>query len=944
MSPTDNGALEDARPTIADLQRQLDEALAREAALAEVLGVINSSPGDLALVFDAMLDKAMRLCGAAFGVLRTYAAGSFHLAASRGVPEALVQFLQTGWNPPAGGWGLQALAQEPFIHVIDATEDEGYRQGNPSRIALVELGGARTYLAVSLRKDSSLIGAISVYRREVRPFSDKQISLLQNFAAQAVIAMENARLLTETREALQQQTATAEVLQVINTSPGDLAPVFDAMLDKAMRLCEAAFGEFRTYDGERWHSAAIRGVPSRFAEFRKRNTAPAGPGSLGARVLAGQPIVHVLDLKDEDPYRAGDLNRRGLVDLGGARTALVASLLMDETVLGFIILYRQEVRPFTDKQIALLQNFAAQAVIAMENARLLTETREALEQQTATAEVLQVINSSPGDLAPVFEAVVEKATRLCEATHGYLFTYDGERFHPGAEIGDSHYVEWTRQHGPFEPPANTALGRIRRGERLVHVADIRKDDSFDTVSAIREVAEVSGARSVLTVALRRDEVLLGGLGVYRQEVLPFSDKHIALLENFAAQAVIAMENARLLGELRTRTDDLQESLEYQTAISDVLKVISRSTFDLQPVLTTVAETAARLCGADLAFIVRREDKVFRPAASYSLSPEWEAHLWQESFAPGRDTVVGRVLMEARPVQAADLAADPEHMRPTAVTIGKVHTSLGVPLLREGEPIGVIAIGRQRVEPFSDRQIELVRNFADQAVIAIENARLLTETREALEQQTATAEVLQVVNSSPGDLAPVFDAILEKAHNLCGADRGALVSFDGQWFRAIATRGMPETFAEFLRRGFPFVPGGPADELLRGEPVHTLDLAAFAAESPPGIARVVQPALELAGTRTILMVPLCKDGALLGYIAAYRLEVRSFTDKQIALLENFAAQAVIAMENARLLGELRQRTEEVAELNRGLEARVAAQVEELGRVGRQLDPRAAVVVP
>ena len=271
MSPTDNGALEDARPTIADLQRQLDEALAREAALAEVLGVINSSPGDLALVFDAMLDKAMRLCGAAFGVLRTYAAGSFHLAASRGVPEALVQFLQTGWNPPAGGWGLQALAQEPFIHVIDATEDEGYRQGNPSRIALVELGGARTYLAVSLRKDSSLIGAISVYRREVRPFSDKQISLLQNFAAQAVIAMENARLLTETREALQQQTATAEVLQVINTSPGDLAPVFDAMLDKAMRLCEAAFGEFRTYDGERWHSAAIRGVPDDFAEFRKRN-------------------------------------------------------------------------------------------------------------------------------------------------------------------------------------------------------------------------------------------------------------------------------------------------------------------------------------------------------------------------------------------------------------------------------------------------------------------------------------------------------------------------------------------------------------------------------------------------------------------------------------------------------------------------------------------------
>jgi len=270
---------------------------------------------------------------------------------------------------------------------------------------------------------------------------------------------------------------------------------------------------------------------------------------------------------------------------------------------------------------------------------------------------------------------------------------------------------------------------------------------------------------------------------------------------------------------------------------------------------------------------------------------------------------------------------------TLVELGGGRTVVGVPLRKETSLLGAITIFRQEVKPFTEHQIEVLQNFAAQAVIAMENARLLTETHEALEQQTATAEVLQVINSSPGDLAPVFEAILEKAHSLCGADRGALVSFDGQLFRAIATRGMPEAFAEFLRRGFPFVPGGPMDELLRGEPVHTLDLAAFAAESPPAVARLAQQALELAGTRTILMVPLCKDAVLLGYVAAYRLEVRSFTDKQIALLENFAAQAVIAMENARLLGELRQRTDEVAELNRGLEARVAEQVEELGRVGR-----------
>ena len=428
----------------------------------------------------------------------------------------------------------------------------------------------------------------------------------------------------ERDEALAQRTATSEVLQVINSSPGDLAPVFDTMLEKATRLCEADFGILLTHKENQYRAAGFHNVPPAYQELLRDPIRPGAKTAL-ARVARGEPVAQIVDIAADQELLSEPMVR-GALQIAGFRTVLAVPLRQEGKLLGAFTIYRQEVRPFTDKQIALLQNFAAQAVIAMENARLLTETRKALEQQTATAEVLQVINSSPGDLAPVFEAVVEKATRLCEATHGYLFTYDGERFHPGAEIGDSHYVEWTRQHGPFQPPANTALGRIRRGERLVHVADIRKDDSFDTVSAIREVAEVSGARSVLTVALRRDEVLLGGLGVYRQEVRPFSDKQIALLENFAAQAVIAMENARLLGELRTRTDDLQESLEYQTAISDVLKVISRSTFDLQPVLTTVAETAARLCGADLAFIVRREDEVFRPAASYSLSPEWEAHL------------------------------------------------------------------------------------------------------------------------------------------------------------------------------------------------------------------------------------------------------------------------------------------------------------------------------
>src|SRR5437764_13595816 len=335
------------------------------------------------------------------------------------------------------------------------------------------------------------------------------------------------------------------------------------MLEKAMHLCEAAFGELRTYDGERFQTAAIRGVPAAFAEFGRHNASAAGPGSYGDRVLQGHRILHVLDLKDEDIYRAGDTNRRGLVDLGGARTALVASLRKDDAVLGFIIIYRQEVRPFSDKQITLLQSFAAQAVIAMDNARLIMETREALEQQTATAEVLGVISSSPGDLGPVFDVLLERATRLCEASFGYLLTYDGERLHPAADRGHPSFAAWIRAHiqaqNPRKPEPGTSNARLLAGEDVVHIPDITDDAGVSENSLVRRaLIEIGGFRTILSIALRREGSLLGIIHIYRQEVGPFTDKQIELLQNFAAQAVIAMENARLLAELRQRTNEVAE--------------------------------------------------------------------------------------------------------------------------------------------------------------------------------------------------------------------------------------------------------------------------------------------------------------------------------------------------------------------------------------------------
>ena len=335
--------------------------------------------------------------------------------------------------------------------------------------------GLRGSVSVPMLREGMAIGAITVTRQESRSFTDKQIALLKNFAAQAVIAIENARLITETREALEQQTATAEVLQVINSSPGDLAPVFDAMLEKALRLCEAALGMLATYDGERFHALAVRG-------FETATPEPwiPDPGSTMERMVRGERVIHIPDVVDTEAYRAGVASRLRLVELTGARSALWVAMRRDDKLTGAFVIYRREVRPFTEKQIALVQNFAAQAVIAMENARLLTETREALEQQTATAEVLGVINASPGDLAPVFDAMLEKAVRLCEAETAHLLHFDGTDFSRVASLGVPPGFDEILPIGQPLPHVITKDAvpfRMLAARRTIPVLDLREDES-----------------------------------------------------------------------------------------------------------------------------------------------------------------------------------------------------------------------------------------------------------------------------------------------------------------------------------------------------------------------------------------------------------------------------------------------------------------------------------
>jgi GAF domain-containing protein/anti-sigma regulatory factor (Ser/Thr protein kinase) len=903
-------AMENARLII-----ETREALDQQTATAEVLGVINSSPGELAPVFDAMLEKAMDLCGAAFGALQVDDGDRFRTVATFGVPPAFAEYRKhNAFVEGPGSLGARIRAGERVVHVLDLKDDEPYRTGDANRRSLVNLGGARTGLAVPLVKDVGVLGFIILYRQEVRPFTDKQIALLQNFAAQAVIAMENARLITETREALEQQTATAEVLGVINSSPGDLAPVFDAMLERAMRLCDAAFGGLWMF-GDRYVATALRGVPQGYADFLRGSTELPGPGTGAYRFLHGErSIIHNLDLADEEPYRTGQPGRVALVDLGGARTALQVPLCKDETPLGLMTIYRQEVRPFTDKQIALLQNFAAQAVIAMENARLITETREALDQQTATSEVLQVINSSPGDLVPVFDAMLEKAMQLCGAAFGEMQTYDGERFQMAALRGlPPRYAEFrtsrTHVYGPGTIPA-----RLLAGERPVHVLDITAEDAYRDGEPNRlALADLGGARTVLAVPLLKEGAVIGFIVAYRQEVRPFSDKQIALLQNFAAQAVIAMENARLLTETRDRTRDLQESLEYQTATSDVLKVISRSVFDLDTVLQTVVATAIRLCRADTAIIYRNEGGEYRWAAGRLVTPEYEARERMTSIRPGTGTVVGRAALEGRTVQILDAWTDPLYEAKEDARVGGVHTMIGVPLLREGLPIGVIGLARMRVEPFTDKQIELVSTFADQAVIAIENARLVGELRErtdelarSVEELKALGEVGQEVSSSL-DLRHVLVTILNRSVSLTGSDAGAIFRYSRaeRAFHFVEAAGYSEAMVGEVRDlnvGETMTALG--DAIAKRAPLQIGDLRT----RPPNPLR--DSALA-AGFRSVLLVPLVGADRIMGVTILQRRAVGEFPEATVRLMQTLASQSVLAIQNARLFREIADKSEQLA---------------------------------
>jgi GAF domain-containing protein len=727
----------DKETNVGRLTRERDEALEQQAASTEVLRVIAASSGDLEPVFQAMLRNATQICDAKFASLFRLENGTPQRLASLNVPSALTEFLRPGVAKvtPHNAFRRMMASRQP-VHIDDYRVDHAYVEGDPMAVAGVELGGICSLLIVPMLKDDEIVGAFGIFRQEVRPFSQKQIDLVSNFAAQAVIAIENARLLNELRESLEQQTVTSEILEVISNSPTDTQPAFDAIVHSGLKLFPDAVVTISLPDGGLVKLGAIGGADEAGVEALRGRF----PMPLSHEFITGTAILDRREIDLADAHKPPKELTAGAQNLlaGGYRAMTVVPMVRGDETIGSLNVVRRNPGPLSEKQRELLRTFANQAVIAIENTHLFNELRqrtgalsEALDQQTATSEVLKVISSSSGQLGPVFESMLANATRICEAAFGSMLLVEGDALRRVAlHNAPPLFVEFNTKN-PLIPLGQVHdLNLLFETRRPVHIADAAGTEDSPIV-------KYGGARTLVIVPMLKERDVVGVIGIYRQEVRPFTDKQIELVTNFAAQAVIAIENTRLLNELR-------DSLDQQTATSQVLGVISSSPTDVQPVFDAIASSSVNLCGAGYCIVYSFDGEMISVVAHHNLDRialDALRRIWP--MAPDARALIGRTILERQVLHVSDVAAEPNYTfaNTSQAPLG-IRTFLGVPMLREGRPIGAIGLYRRDVKLFSDRQIELVKSFADQAVIAIENVRLFERVEARTRELAKSLEELR----------------------------------------------------------------------------------------------------------------------------------------------------------------------------------------------------------
>jgi GAF domain-containing protein len=918
-APRGSGTLASAHA----LGDRLAEVIAQRDALADILRVIAASPTDLAPMAEAIAEHAARLCRAPFARV---------IVAEGDTLRAIGQYVAAGdpmdaMRPIPVGRGTvtgRAMVERRTIHLADVTPL--IPTEFPDTRENWEQVRYRAVLAVPLLGKEEARGAIFLWRREPRLFSDDEVALVETFARQAALAIDNVRQFHETREALEQQSATSELLAVIGRAAVDVQPVFETLVRSAVRLCTAERGLVFRYDGAALRLAVGHNLSEELRRYFEAHPLVPSRVSTSGRAALERRTIHIHDVLHDPDYAYGG------TQVDPYRTVLAVPMMRGEELLGVITIYRHEVRPFVASQIALMENFAQQAVIAIENVRLFTalEARnaalsEALEQKTATGEILRVIAASPTDIQPVFDLVAHRAGKLCSADVAVISRIDGGGIELAAIDGlVPKAVNMVRGLYPMAIDARSVTAQTIRSAEVVHVADVLAEHDYD----LKDFAVAAGYRAGLGVPIIRHGHVIGSIFVGRSAPGLFSPSEASLLKTFADQAVIAIENVRLFNELEARNAALSEALEQQTATSEILRVISATQVDPQPVFDAIVRSAVRLCDAQHSLIFRFDGSSLLPVAQHAVSPSFEKYWREHPLPPGRGSIAGRSVADRRTVHVHDVLAEPGYEHREAQKLQSYRTVLAVPMVRDHQVAGVIVTWRQRVDPFTPKQISLVETFAEQAMIAIENVRLFTQLEsrnaaltESLEQQTATSEILRVISSSPTDVQPVFDTIAAAALQLCAANTAMVATYDGALIHTAAVASTTPGGADAVRAIFPRPPSldnGTTRAIHTRRTVMIADVV-----TDPDFATTE---VSLAsGFRSVLAVPLRRGDEPIGAITVGRPFAGPFPEKQVALLQTFADQAVIAIENVRLFRELAART---AQLTRSV-----GELKALGEVGQ-----------